>query len=1026
MVLKTANAKQRVEFLDAKHIALDAQLVASAPDLKQHVGRPACLLTSSRKARLAVLLGTETVATIEVDTVEAEAWVTRSPTLGNRSAGSLDLNEFLQQNARGQKTALGTPAFSSVAAEEPSPAADTAPPSSNEEPFSLSNTERRKLSRVRAAREQSEAAAQLLKQKEEGEAEAVKTQAAVTIQRVFGVALRARAPSPPYRAATGRSETFRRQLDALELELLFEPLAGVGVWNMEQLNTRSVADVLAACGLFASSSTFRPRLTRSQEASLSGITLKNAPAPPTAKPASAPPVTPTAGRVAKLAPAPAPLPLARPSTPAAAPLPARPAAPAVNLLSTIESYAASPAEFTKFLKIATGMADPPNLSEVKRSKPKMVEVVEEFIRGFITSARDIPWRNAGSLNAISLAGLLVDIIEINGGHASDEDGAAPFAVADTAEKRDGFAAFIAENGLEDKLDTLLKGGITTVQALRRYTPAEVEEKCETDFGAWKTWELRALQTLTLKEVPSALAVAPKLAGRGSAARPGGDVRPSTGSAPAERFKQLPLVEVAMKNVPTADCPGCTVTWLNSLGKAAARALGDTYDLPELGSEADNAENLEVLLECLVKAAILEVSDLKAEADESDGLQSARLRARRLAIEMAPAARPTPSAPVDPLIDVKQQAITRELLAAAGKTAETSAEKAAGEKRLLDVARDAALSARVLHLHALETAGNLKLDDFKKAASAVQVAELLKQSKIGLPTGASPALRTLWEAYSAVQRGFNREVVRALEKLMPEGADCEALANATLEGSLHTLDLQKVVSSKATKTVFGTTSPKTKAAAAKADAADAASESYAHCITGLEFALEVFNPNDQSVIATMRLVRSEVESLHRSGFNRGDAANKLLSALLTEYDHDHEEFRRGRATPLLSTAWETALKTNKISKLISSSGGENVKVSALETLVKELTANLKTAADEAHKAATKGDKMATRLTELEQLCAKRWKETKSNFLSDESGSESSRPATPNGGRGKGGKLSFAHPSKGAGAPAAATASAPAAQ
>jgi hypothetical protein len=197
------------------------------------------------------------------------------------------------------------------------------------------------------------------------------------------------------------------------------------------------------------------------------------------------------------------------------------------------------------------------------------------------------------------------------------------------------------------------------------------------------------------------------------------------------------------------------------------------------------------------------------------------------------------------------------MAAAGKAPETSAEKAAGEKRLIDVAMDASLSASVIGLHALETAGKLTLVEFKKAASAVQVAELLKQSKIGLPTGASSALRTLWEAYGAVQRGIKREVTRELEKLMPEGADCEALAAAVFDGNLHALDLQKIVSSKATKTVLGSTSPKSKGAAAKADATDAASESYAHCITGLEFALEILNPNDSSVIATMRLVRAEV-------------------------------------------------------------------------------------------------------------------------------------------------------------------------
>jgi hypothetical protein len=66
--LTTANAKQRLEFLDAKRIAIDAKLVANVQDLKQHAGSPMCLLTSRLTARLAVLLGTETVATIEVET----------------------------------------------------------------------------------------------------------------------------------------------------------------------------------------------------------------------------------------------------------------------------------------------------------------------------------------------------------------------------------------------------------------------------------------------------------------------------------------------------------------------------------------------------------------------------------------------------------------------------------------------------------------------------------------------------------------------------------------------------------------------------------------------------------------------------------------------------------------------------------------------------------------------------------------------------------------------------------------------
>ena len=1008
MGLTTANARQYVEFLDAVHVAIDPQLGAFVPDLKLHVGRPACVLKSSRKARIALLLGTGKVATIEVDETYAEAWAARAPTLGNRSAGCIDLNIFLEQNARPVRMLVPeSPAPEAAEAEAGEPEGETAPDGSGEAPFTFTKAAKRKEARVRALREQSEMAAH-------------KLTAATTIQRIFGVALRARAPSPPARprSEANSPEAFRKQLDELELESLFEHLHDNGIVNMPTLKKMDLPTVLILCGLFRADSGQRPRLTRAQEATLKTLTadtpIAEAKAPLKPPPRPALPTAPAA--------TPKPTPAKRPVPPPATPAASRPTA-YLSMVSKLEEYATSSAEFTKFLKQAVDLADPPNRTEIKRSKEKMVKTVEEFIRSFITSINDIPVRKPASLDAEQLVELVLTIIEVNGGHESDEEGAAPLAFADTADKRDGFASFLKENGLEDKLQLLIDGGIETHNALRRYTPTELAKKCKLDLSLWESYELRALHTLCFKEA-SGVSTAPRPIAT-SAVRPGGDVRPILSPAPgvpiaSSRFKMLPLVEAAMKAVPADDADSCVVTWLTTLGRSASRILGEIYELPAIGSAADNAENLEVLLELLVKSSIIQVSDLKPSAGYGgdDGLQSARLHARRLALELSPPDKPALSAPdMVPLIDIKQQTLTRELMAAAGKAPETSAEKAAGEKRLIDVAMDASLSASVINLHARETAGKLTLADFKKAASAIQVAELLKQSKIGLPTGASAALRTLWEAYGAVQRGVKREVTRELEKLMPEGADCEALAAAVFDGNLHALDLQKIVSSKATKTVLGSTSPKSKGAAAKADAADAASESYAHCITGLEFALEILNPNDSSVIATMRLVRAEVEALHRSGHNRGDAANKLLSALLTEYDHDHEEYRRGRAQPMLSTAWETALKTNKIAKLISSAGGESIKVTALEALVTEQAAKLKTAADEAHKATTKIETMNKRLTELEQLCSKRWKETKANFGSDESGSESSRPATPNGGRGGGTKPKLTHPSKGAGKPAA---------
>ena len=99
MGLTTANARQYVEFLDAVHVAVDPLLGAYVPDLKLHVGRPACILKSCRKARIALLLGTGKVATIEVDETYEEAWAARAPSIGNRSAGCIDLNIFLEQNA---------------------------------------------------------------------------------------------------------------------------------------------------------------------------------------------------------------------------------------------------------------------------------------------------------------------------------------------------------------------------------------------------------------------------------------------------------------------------------------------------------------------------------------------------------------------------------------------------------------------------------------------------------------------------------------------------------------------------------------------------------------------------------------------------------------------------------------------------------------------------------------------------------------------------------------------------------------
>ena len=164
MVLTSASPRQRQRYLDGPHLALDHQLVERVPELAEHVGRPACILTDSRRTRIALLLGVDMVATIEVDTSDAEAWLARAPALGGRSAGCLDLNSLLTSHYKPYVPALFELKSPSAAPE--ALAEEAISPSESANPFSVSNKEKRKLARIQSARDKSEAAAQKLRQLE--------------------------------------------------------------------------------------------------------------------------------------------------------------------------------------------------------------------------------------------------------------------------------------------------------------------------------------------------------------------------------------------------------------------------------------------------------------------------------------------------------------------------------------------------------------------------------------------------------------------------------------------------------------------------------------------------------------------------------------------------------------------------------------------------------------------------------------------------------------------------------------------
>ena len=240
----------------------------------------------------------------------------------------------------------------------------------------------------------------------------------MTIQRVFGVALRARAQSPPLRAATAQSETFRKQLDDLELESIFEQLNIAGVINMGMLKKMDMPTVCR----------HRPPLRAARRA-------------------------------------------------------------------------ASAAEYTALQAFrARRQQDEDRRRAFARAR--RAAVLAARAQGAPRTVYAPPQERSRAW--CMLVDLVIMIIEVNGGHDSDEDGAAPLALAD---KRDGFASFLKENGLEDKLQLLIDGGIETHSALRRFTPAELAKKCKLDLSRWESYELRALHTLCFKEA-SGVSTAP--------------------------------------------------------------------------------------------------------------------------------------------------------------------------------------------------------------------------------------------------------------------------------------------------------------------------------------------------------------------------------------------------------------------------------------------------------------------------------------------------------------------------------------
>ena len=460
------------------------------------------------------------------------------------------------------------------------------------------------------------------------------------------------------------------------------------------------------------------------------------------------------------------------------------------------------------------------------------------------------------------------------------------------------------------------------------------------------------------------------AGRAGAAR-GAAAQPSK-TAPSHPLKHLPLVATATSRVTKTALPEVVKAWTRALLPAVARHVPQANDIESTAATSEEAaENLEVLLELAVDAELISASELRSDATGEETLQEARMRAKRTAGTLRAAPAPAGAGDALPLVEQDTSDISgRELLQVAqsialGNKPEASNQKHQGHKRLEAVAALAPALKLMNGLADKAENNTLSMDDFEAACQeSTAVAELLKSSGVTCPSGASITLHGVWERVTRVQRAVIAVAARHMSKsrLLVEGGDGKALAEAALYGTIGSFDWHKLYETQQAKPILGG-SPSD---GGKKDKEVDPDKIVNACMPAIEWALQHLNPTDPTVAHTMLAVRSAIADCVKQGSSTRKAVHHLLEPLLRLLSEECIEFAHGKKLPVMREVWNTVCLQPAVTRYLQSSGDDEKSAEAKKEL-----ASTKAALE---KAVTKVESMAKRLTELEQLCAKRWKKT----------------------------------------------------
>ena len=549
-------------------------------------------------------------------------------------------------------------------------------------------------------------------------------------------------------------------------------------------------------------------------------------------------------------------------------------------------------------------------------------------------------------------------------------------------------------GLAEYAELLSEMGVNAEEDLGKATADEIIDAVGARLAPWQR---RELVKYTLEETAPHTPTRPraKSVARSPPASPAStrdyayEEDGSSGLFRASKEKGLDgltLAALVLEGVPHEERHGVAIFALQRLANLPQCAgFVDKLSLSTLTPDAA-LESLEVALESAAELGIVDPDHLRPDE------RGARAARTKILLMCVASARGTGSNKIgikhsasEELIGGEDStAFLQQQLISTIKNGSASASVGAGHRRLLKVAEQPALRRELKDLDEKASAGDLTLSEIQTSLRQhAEIAELLKHSNVSIPTGARPALIEVWEQGHRVGKHTVRLVAREIRPNLPQGADTQAIAEACFKGTVDTVDWRKVWSKNNSQgSILGEgKDSKSKEVQKEVDLSSV--------MPGVEQALRETNPGDNSIVATLTVVRASISRAQsEGGLTPAAAVNAILNPLLEDYSELYTEFNTGKPLPTLSEAWSHAKERPEVARLLSLSSGDGERFNNLNKKLASLEEENKKLADGLAK-------VNKRLDETQQLAAKRWRQHQADDDSSESGS------SWGGGGGKGG-------------------------